>query len=96
VVEPILDMAAGRSPVSGRFAAVAADSTYTFIAVTSTEDDAIQRLVGWVHDDEFPKRPVAIADLAAGAVHAVEVLVAPAAAVRHQLRGGIPDVPHLV
>jgi hypothetical protein len=95
-VEPVLDMAAGRAPMSGRFAAVAADCTYTFIAVTDSEEQALARLVAWVRDEQYPKRPLVLADLASGVVHNVKVLAVRAATVTHLWEGGREHVPVLV
>lgn len=75
MVERVLAMAAGDLPLAGRFAAVAFDRTYTFIHVVASEVDALALLVVWVQDHEFPKRPVALADLLTGSIHALKVTV---------------------
>lgn len=82
MVEKILAMAAGREPLCGRFAAVAADQSYAFIEVTATEVDALDQLARWAVDEHYPKCPLALADLHEGSIHPVRVTVSRGAAPR--------------
>jgi len=75
MVERVLAMASGREPLSGRFAAVAGDPTYTFIEVAATEAEALELLASWALDEHYPKCPLALADLHEGAIHRVRVTV---------------------
>lgn len=75
MVEEVLAMASGREPLRGRFAAVAADTTYTFIELAATEADALELLAGWTLDEHYPKCPLALVDLHEGAIHEVRVTV---------------------
>jgi hypothetical protein len=75
MVEGVLAMASGREPLSGRFAAVAGDPTYTFIEVAATEAEALELLAGWTLDEHYPKCPLALVDLHEGAIHEVRVTV---------------------
>ncbi|HEY5052145.1 MAG TPA: hypothetical protein VII45_01915 [Solirubrobacterales bacterium] len=82
MVEKVLAMASGREPLCGRFAAVAGDPSYTFIEVTATEADALDRLAIWTADEHYPKCPLALADLHEGSIYPVAVTVSRAAAPR--------------
>lgn len=75
MVEEVLAMASGQEPLRGRFAAVAGDPTYTFIEVTATEAEALELLAGWTLDEDYPKCPLALADLHEGCIHEVRVTV---------------------
>lgn len=75
MVERVLAMVSGREPLSGRFAAVAGDPTYTFIEVAATEAEALELLASWALDEHYPKCPLALADLHEGAIHRVRVTV---------------------
>jgi hypothetical protein len=75
MVEKVLAMASGEMPLCGHFAAVAGDEHYTFIEVTATEADALDRLARWAADEQFPKRPLALVDLREGSIHPVRVTV---------------------
>lgn len=75
MVEKVLAMAAGREPLCGRYVAIAGDPTYTFIELTESEHGALELLANWASDEHYPKCPLALADLAGGSVHAVQVTV---------------------
>jgi hypothetical protein len=75
MVEKVLAMASGREPLCGRYAAVAGDSSYTFIEVTPTEAAALTLLASWAADEHYPKCPLALADLREGSIHSVRVTV---------------------
>ena len=75
MVEKVLAMASGREPLCGRYAAVAGDSSYTFIEVTTTEADALALLASWAADEHYPKCPLTLADLHEGSIHPVRVTV---------------------
>lgn len=84
MVERVVAMARGREPIAGRFAAVAADHSYAFIEVLPEEGDALDQLSRWASDEQFPKCPLALADLREGSVHPVRVTVS---------RGAAPQTP---
>jgi len=73
MVEKVLAVVRGVVPLPGCFAVVASDRAYTFIDMTATETEALEVLATWVSDDEFPKRPVVLADLLTGSIHSVQV-----------------------
>jgi hypothetical protein len=75
MVEGVLEMASGRAPLCGRFAAVAADESYAVIEVTATEAEAFELLASWTLDEHYPKCPLALADLHEGCIHEVRVTV---------------------
>ena len=75
MVERVLAMASGRAPLCGRFAAVAGDSTYTFIEVAATEAHALELLAIWAIDECYPKCPLALVDLQRGCTHKLRVEV---------------------
>jgi len=95
MVEGILAMSAGREPLSGRFAAVAGDPTYTFIELTATEGEALELLASWAVDEHYPKCPLALADLHEGCIHEVRVTVsrgpAPPERIEEVSRCALPD-----
>jgi hypothetical protein len=97
MVERVLAMASGREPLTGRFAAVAGDPTYTFIEVTASEAEALELLASWTLDEHFPECPLALADLHEGAVHEVRVTVsrgpAPPCRLEEVRRCGCSDAP---
>lgn len=90
MVERVLAMASGREPLSGRYAAVAGESTYTFIELTATEGEALEQLASWSLDEHFPKCPLALADLHDGLIHEVEVAVRPKAVPPRRIEGACP------
>jgi hypothetical protein len=90
MVEELGAMASGREPVRGRFAAVAADQTYAFIEVTVTEAVALDQLARWAEDEDFPKCPLALADLHEGSIHQVRVTVCRDAAPKPSHEEGSP------
>lgn len=75
MVEAVLAMSSGREPLCGRFAAVAGDPTYTFIELADSEAEALELLASWTADDDYPKCPLAVADLHGGVIHEVRVTV---------------------
>ena len=75
MVEGLLAMAAGREPLGARFAAVAGDTTYVFIELADSEEEALELLGSWTEDANYPRCPLAIADLQEGVIHGARVTV---------------------